>query len=416
MSYRKAYIRRGLSLEARYAMEQADEGSLDENLHSNVLRDSINYEGMVVPHRVSQRSSNANANPAPGQGNAVARIRLQGRLDIYPDESDLASDTSKYIRGDLDSFYNCSHDTRDSMPTNPGEKIHMQSFGNDPSYNGSKQNLRFSSPSSEYGGYSNSQAVSLLSTGGGNVRIQNSNWNNSNPNQDAPSLRPANPAPEEIEEKAKNYDESTDLPNKSQHAGMFESDMHPDFVAYAKAVIFDIWDKVKGTVKLNSTFRSVGKQRRMRKKWDDWKAGVGPNPNYAARPAKAGYSKHNLGTAIDFNVTIQGQIYGRRSVTKQQWIDSGVPKIINDNGLVWGGVWNNYDPIHMHLDVPEAIRKQIIEASGGFESNSQAIAAMSQVALRPGADNNSNERPLGGTDDVATPQEDAGHTHGGETV
>ena len=68
MSYRQSYIRRGLSPESRLAMEAADEGSLDENLHSNVLRDSINYEGMVAPHRVGQQTPNANANPAPGNG------------------------------------------------------------------------------------------------------------------------------------------------------------------------------------------------------------------------------------------------------------------------------------------------------------------------------------------------------------
>ena len=105
MSYRQSYIRRGLSPESRLAMEAADEGSLDENLHSNVLRDSINYEGMVAPHRVSQQTPNANANPAPGNGAAVMRVRLQGRLDIYPDESDLTGQDSQYIRKDLDNFY-----------------------------------------------------------------------------------------------------------------------------------------------------------------------------------------------------------------------------------------------------------------------------------------------------------------------
>lgn len=413
MSYRKSYINKGLSPEARYAMQTADEQSLDENLHSNTLRDSINYEGMIVPHKASQQSPNASVNPQPGFGSPVARVRLQGKLDIYPDERDLSGTDTKFIRKDLDSFYNCSHNTNEAMPTNPGQRIQMQSFGNDPSYNGNKNNLRFKQAGAEIGSIATN--ANLLS-GGSNVSIADANWNNSNPNQDAPELKPANPAPAEIEEKAKKYDDSTDLPNKSQHLEMFSSDMHPDFVAYAKAVLFEIWDKVKGTVKLNSTFRSVGKQRRMRAKWDAWKAGTGPNPNYAARPASAGYSKHNLGTAIDFNVTIQGQVYGRRSVTKQQWIDSGVPKIITDNGLVWGGVWSNYDPIHMHLDVPESVRKEIIKASGGFENNSQAIAALSSVALRPGADNNSNQRPLGGTDDVATPQEDDGHGHGGATA
>ena len=177
MSYRQSYIRRGLSPESRLAMEAAAEGSLDENLHSNVLRDSINYEGMVAPHRVSQQTPNANANPAPGNGAAVMRVRLQGRLDIYPDESDLTGQDSQYIRKDLDNFYNCGTDTRESMPTNPGLVIQMQSFGNDPSYDGSKNNLRFGGPA-EIGTYSSLNGAGLLA-GGGNVPVANLNWNNS---------------------------------------------------------------------------------------------------------------------------------------------------------------------------------------------------------------------------------------------
>ena len=234
-----------------------------------------------------------------------------------------------------------------------------------------------------------------MTGGAGATGMSNLSWGSG---AASPVKRPATPGPAVIEEKAKNYDDSTDLPNKAQHAPMFESDMHPDFVAYAKAVIFDIWDQVKGTMTLNSTFRSVGKQRTMRAKWDAWKAGTGPNPNYAARPAKAGYSKHNLGTAIDFNVTIGGTVYGRRSVTKEQWIASGVPNIITSNGLVWGGVWDNYDPIHMHLDVTETVRKEIIAASGQYTDPSQAIAALSSVAIAGGTDNSNITKPVSDTE------------------
>ena len=206
MSYRQSYIRRGLSPESRLAMEAADEGSLDENLHSNVLRDSINYEGMVAPHRVSQQTPNANANPAPGNGAAVMRVRLQGRLDIYPDESDLTGQDSQYIRKDLDNFYNCGTDTRESMPTNPGEVIQMQSFGNDPSYDGSKNNLRFGGPA-EIGAYNALYGAGLLA-GGGNVPIANLNWNNSN-------ISPSRP------KKGKRFLSQGELTDDSQIPGAF---------------------------------------------------------------------------------------------------------------------------------------------------------------------------------------------------
>ena len=80
------------------------------------------------------------------------RVRLQGRLEYLSDESDLTGQDSQYIRKDLDNFYNCGTDTRESMPTNPGQVIQMQSFGNDPSYDGSKNNLRFGGPA-EIGAY-----------------------------------------------------------------------------------------------------------------------------------------------------------------------------------------------------------------------------------------------------------------------
>ena len=168
--------------------------------------------------------------------------------------------------------------------------------------------------------------------------------------------------------------------------------MHPDFVAYAKAVIFDIWDQKQGTMQLNSTFRTIKKQTRMRKKYDDWAAAKksfeAANPGkeysepcpYAARPASGGHSKHNLGTAIDFNLTVGGKTYTRSDI-KQAWIATGVPGIINSNGLVWGGVWDNYDPIHMHLAVSESARQKIVDAAGHLESPEAAIAATATVSI-----------------------------------
>tara|TARA_R110002110_G_scaffold132910_3_gene314920 strand:+ start:103 stop:1290 length:1188 start_codon:yes stop_codon:yes gene_type:complete len=185
--------------------------------------------------------------------------------------------------------------------------------------------------------------------------------------------------------KALKYDADSTIPNKSAHLSRFATDTHPEFILYAKAVIYDMWSTKQATITLNSTFRTVGTQRIMRKKWDDWKAGTGTNPNYAARPAKAGHSKHNLGTAIDFNATIGTKTYGSRNfgTTKQEWVDSGLPDIIRSHGLRWGGDWSsNYDPIHMDLEVTEAKRKEIVRASGTLTSKTSAIAAISAISLK----------------------------------
>lgn len=213
-------------------------------------------------------------------------------------------------------------------------------------------------------------------------------YNTSDP--PAPQGTPSTPTPQAaavpgaIAAKAQNYDSSTDLPNKSQHAPMFLSEMHPEFVVYAKAVLFDLWNQKQISVRLNSTYRTVAKQRKYWDKHQAWIAGgrVGPQP-YAAAPARPGYSKHNLGTAIDFNPTVEGIVLGSRKLgtTKQQWLDSGIPEIIAANGLVWGGNWNNYDPIHMHLEVSETVRAAIINASGDIESKTAAVSAIAAVSL-----------------------------------
>ena len=158
-----------------------------------------------------------------------------------------------------------------------------------------------------------------------------------------------------------------------------------------------MWKIKKATVTLNSTYRTVGVQREMRAKWDAWVGtgdpndpdnppnGDGPNPHYAARPATAGHSKHNLGTAIDFNPTIGSKTYGtkKHGTTEQEWRSSGLVEIIKSWGLRWGGDFpGNYDPIHMDLLVSEATRRKIIKASGKITNKKAAVAAISSVSLK----------------------------------
>lgn len=191
---------------------------------------------------------------------------------------------------------------------------------------------------------------------------------------------------EQILNKSYAYDSSTDIPNKSQHLVMIESNCHPEFAFYVKAVIYDIWTMIGGTVLLNKTYRTVGEQKIYRDKWDAWEKGgkVGDAP-YAAKPAYPGTSKHNHGTAADFNVYIGSKTYGsfkRQGTTKDEWIASGVPAIIRANGLRWGGDWDsNYDPIHMDIPLSKEIQKKIISKTKTMTDPKKAVIAISQIPI-----------------------------------
>lgn len=70
--------------------------------------------------------------------------------------------------------------------------------------------------------------------------------------------------------------------------------------------------------------------------------------------AKAGYSNHNFGFAIDVNVIDKnGKIILKKDSSSKSWIDSGVIDIANKLGLSWGGngTFGNYhDPVHFYID------------------------------------------------------------------
>lgn len=69
------------------------------------------------------------------------------------------------------------------------------------------------------------------------------------------------------------------------------------------------------------------------------------------RNADAFSSKHVKGLAIDLNLystyTLQ---YVRKSDSKQEWLDTGVPSIAKRFGLKWGGDFKTYhDPVHFEI-------------------------------------------------------------------
>ncbi len=72
------------------------------------------------------------------------------------------------------------------------------------------------------------------------------------------------------------------------------------------------------------------------------------NPNNA----KAGYSNHNYGYAIDINIIDPktGKTILRKASSDEEWKKSGIVDIAKKMGFEWGGDFKNYqDPIHFAI-------------------------------------------------------------------
>ena len=68
--------------------------------------------------------------------------------------------------------------------------------------------------------------------------------------------------------------------------------------------------------------------------------------------AKAGYSNHNYGYAIDINILDPktGDTLLRKASSVADWEKSGIVAIAKKLGLEWGGDFKNYhDPIHFQM-------------------------------------------------------------------
>jgi hypothetical protein len=66
--------------------------------------------------------------------------------------------------------------------------------------------------------------------------------------------------------------------------------------------------------------------------------------------AKAGYSSHNFGFAIDLNVKKNGVIILKKASTNEAWEKSGVVALARKIGIQWVGNFGSYhDPVHFFL-------------------------------------------------------------------
>ena len=66
--------------------------------------------------------------------------------------------------------------------------------------------------------------------------------------------------------------------------------------------------------------------------------------------AKAGFSSHNFGFAVDLNVRKNGTTILKKASSNEQWINSGVVGLAKKIGIDWVGDFGSYhDPVHFFL-------------------------------------------------------------------
>ena len=144
----------------------------------------------------------------------------------------------------------------------------------------------------------------------------------------------------EIEECADEYDNNSSIAYKSRNDGIIAT-LHKSFQSYAKCFIYKCYEK-DIQIKLNSSYRSLGKQQRLLNAWER-------SDQTGPKPAPPGTSYHNYGLAFDFNAIANGKEYGTGN-TMDEWKGTGIVDIGESLGLRWGGFFsNNYDPIHFDV-------------------------------------------------------------------
>lgn len=118
-----------------------------------------------------------------------------------------------------------------------------------------------------------------------------------------------------------------------------------------KKVISRIEKETGWSVLITSGYRTFAKQAELHKQ----------NPSNA----KPGYSLHNYGLAIDFNL-FKGADWIRKASPKSKWEETGAIKIIKEEGFRWGGDFKTYyDPVHIDIYYPTSQLLAIAQSTYG---------------------------------------------------
>lgn len=116
--------------------------------------------------------------------------------------------------------------------------------------------------------------------------------------------------------------------------------LHPLYRNKIAQFFSEIEDKLGYTAIITSGYRTFAKQQSLH--------------NQNSQNAKAGYSSHNFGFAVDINVKDKnGNIFLKKANTSKKWRDSGVVPLSEKLGLLWGGDGNfgsYHDPIHFYIN------------------------------------------------------------------
>ncbi len=101
----------------------------------------------------------------------------------------------------------------------------------------------------------------------------------------------------------------------------------------------DIESETEWNVEIISGLRSREKQKELQRE--------------NAKNASVDKSRHVLGRAIDINLYQKNwlwRIWLKKYNSKKDWRNSGVVKIAEKYGLLWGGSYHNYhDPVHFEI-------------------------------------------------------------------
>ena len=110
--------------------------------------------------------------------------------------------------------------------------------------------------------------------------------------------------------------------------------LHPKFRNEAKDFLSWMEKKTDYDPILTSGFRTYEHQQRLKRE--------------NSKNARAGYSNHNYGFAVDLNIrNRKTKTRLRKATSKSTWNKTGIPQEAKKRGLIWGGDFKTYhDPIH----------------------------------------------------------------------
>jgi uncharacterized protein YcbK (DUF882 family) len=115
--------------------------------------------------------------------------------------------------------------------------------------------------------------------------------------------------------------------------------LHPKYRNKIAEFFSKIEDELGYTAFITSGYRSFKEQQILH--------------NQNSQNAKAGYSSHNFGFAVDINVKDKkGVTFLKKANTSKKWRDSGVIPLSEKLNLLWGGDGNfgsYHDPIHFYI-------------------------------------------------------------------